>query len=249
MVKGSRNIDPAKVAFIGTITPRGVGGNPMPDYQNPITEQGKILGYGKVVVPKQGIWTIESSLQTPPQQQIVFSPDRGVAGTPTAVTYAVADTNGLWSKPAPIVLYEDVDKLLAAAAKLRGKDDDTFWRDFETNIVSQTTDLDELIVAVNALRAMTIAALGRSASVTLLSAEAGHQITGPALNALYLEWLQDGATVQSLYNITKREITDAKTGLSATPLATRLLRLVFMQRIFRRFTAAMIKTTNQGNPN
>jgi hypothetical protein len=195
------------------------------------------MGFHKITVPDQGVWTVEPDPANAKKMQIVFTPALNAVEYRTLVTWTVADTKGLYANPTTISLFPELDKVIDMARALAVKSDDDFWNDL-TAQVAPLTDIDDLAAVIVVLENLTKVQLAGMAPGLMQA----FSFTGLQLNKLRDEMIMAANMPAQLMIIGAREVTDAKTGFGATPLATRFLRLNMMRQIYARYLGSLVQT-------
>jgi Surface adhesin CshA repetitive domain len=243
VMAGDNAVDTGSVVLINTQTPIGLSSAGLASYGSPVTKNGVTLGYTKITVQDQGVWTVEADPKDAAQRQIVFTPDPGAIDFPTSVTYSIADTTGAYSIPARITLFAGLEQLVEASKALAAKSDADFWSGLTTELKS-VTDIDEAAIVIIMLEALTRSALGATADAVDMVGKTA--ITGRTVGLALSAFLKAGSTPDKLMDLGATTVTDAVTGLGGMPLATRYLRLSFMRRIYREYLAQLVQTMQGG---
>jgi hypothetical protein len=192
---------------------------------------GTAVGSLSLDVDTEGKWTVDATTGA-----ITFTPYDGFDTTPTTVRYSLADIKGTRSAPAMLSVNPDIAKLSKALSDAAALDDIAFWAAFKTNMVDSKISVDALFVAVYMHSNATRTALRTAGNFDTVK-------FFPNVNAPYAKWGAGTATAPGFSTAALlpviEAITDATTGLGATPLGTRAIRLDVITRMCLLYFGAM----------
>lgn len=133
-------IDAASVIITGVVTNEGEARGP------DATGSGNMK---RLVVDGEGTWDATSATGV-----VTFTPGATLTVDPHSVTYQVADSKGGFSNVAKLTLSAAATKVIAALGAINALDDQTFWTMFETTVVKADLGSDP-VGALVLLRAVT----------------------------------------------------------------------------------------------
>lgn len=133
--KGDAALDPKSVKLIRAISAD-------PAYSPMVTFAA---GRKSVDVSGEGVWTVD-----PASGKLTFAAAQGFNGQTTAITYVVADANGVYSNQAIVQLNSDVKKAADALNLLVAGTDSAFWAEYKKLVIDDAAvTIREMLVVTS----------------------------------------------------------------------------------------------------
>lgn len=229
---GTDDIDPATVTFTGFERSDPEDRQTMPEYSDQ---------FQTMKVANQGTWKADD------KGNVTFTPLAGFTDAPYPATYQVGDVKGRPSNVARIIVNSEISTVLKLIDDFAAMTDSAFWAAYENRLIRGNPPWNpalwnEINALAQAYAEMTMTPGEKRRVIRVNRLQYGDDFTQSA----YDDWMmgafdEAGNPTREIYDrgylwdTYVAPINDAATGLAGVQQGTRLVRLMFFNRILARY--------------